>query len=461
MGITLLQLQFPNSRIFAGRRKCNAPALSMPAHQRGTRLFSPVGQPRVIYAGCSVSENDNTPAVLHPTFAVVDNFLTKTVDSDGDGKGELSHGEVVEAIIKAKCPGAVVKRQGLLPLGEGELSYSDLIANLKGVKKASDWGTQFYGVNISSEATSNFEQASKVLNQKVTSENIADKKAQLREKLNDDQQELMQSIEALEEQGIPVYIAAGNNGQAHFNAMSLTNKAKTVGATDVKGNEEDYSAKNSLVSTWAQGTYSTVAVKDKDGKILGFNLTGGNQVQLPVNGTPPPSQCEEKLKLIDTLGIEIDKDDEHFQNSENLLDYISKKYKDEGCKAISNKRCDILSEINNDILGFDSFKLMLKVQKAILEPNKELTNKAFINKYIDKLEDMETLRYVKFDKEGKPFFDFDGSGRNAFGVIAGTSFAAPAAMVRDFLDQQKTGSKDLAEGLTNGFPPEEVFKIIE
>ncbi len=465
MNTSLLQLQFPNSRITTTKHKGKLPEAPKYLLPGGTRRALPKSvQPRVILTGCSANVPDRPPQELHPIFAVVDNFLTDTVDTDGDGIDDKTHGEVIETIIKKQCPGAVVKKQGLLPYGNGGFSYSDLIANIEGVKKASELGTQFYGVNISSEASSSFEQASKLLKEEVTAGNLADKRSQLQEKLTEDQQRLVQALEALTERGIPVYIAAGNNGRDKFNIMSLADKINTVKATNAKGNIEDYSADNSLATKEAQGTYNTVAVKNKDGKILGFNLTGGDEVQIPVNGTPPKSQCEEKFKLIEILDIKIDKDDEHFKSSKNLLDYISKKYQDLGCKN-KNKRCHILSDINQYILGFDSFELMVKVQNAILkeqEPGTDLTNKTFINKYIDRLEDMETLRYVKFGKEGEPFFDFDGSGRNAFGVIAGTSFAAPAAMVRDYLDQQqKAKSNNLAEKLSNGFPPEKVFEVIE
>ncbi len=458
--------------------------------QRGQALYTSRG-PKVFITACSTEDTSDRS----PVFAVVDNF-----DSD-NVIAKSSHGEVIEAIIKSLCPGSNVRREPVPILKNGKVATAEVISKIEGLQRAIKQGQQIDGVNLSVGSSLNYGDksellqkqtvqnasgskhlsATKLLKKEVNPENLVDYKAELRGQLPMLDQKLMKAIEGVTALGVPVYLAAGNDGVNYFSPTSFANGAVVVGATDAKGHKQSYSADNSLVSEWAQGTYNVEAIKDDRGKVLGFNLTGGNDVQIPSEENSFEEQLKKDLEIIDVLDIDIDKNDQFFDESGNLLDYISKKYGDSAeRKNLKNMLHERLSDLNKHILGFDSSDLRIKIQKAILreqELGKELRNRVFIDKYIEKLIGLEFLKYVKFEEKAKQdkntkfdkntdlFFDFDNSGRHASTFIVGTSFAAPTALAEEYNKKHKIleakKNKVKKEALHKGFPPEEVFSVIE
>ncbi len=84
----------------------------------------------------------------------------------------------------------------------------------------------------------------------------------------------LKKIKELAKQGIPIYTAGGNESFDNFNPFGCVKGVYSIGATDVNGDIEAYSAKSSLTGKYKQGT---------------FNVTYSNQgeIKLHVNDSSP------------------------------------------------------------------------------------------------------------------------------------------------------------------------------
>ncbi len=346
-----------------------------------------------------------------PLFVVIDDFTTKKYDIDADGKFDTTHGKSIVSIIKAKCPDAKVIEKPLSPLQEGRLDPDNIADKFKEVLKSKE---KIDGVNMSLTSSYSFKKASELIDEEVTPQNLAEKKPKIREKLSKSNKNMLSAIEIVTEQGIPVYIAGGNKGKDNFGLESLAEGVNTVGAINANGEITKFSANNSLITDWSQGVFSLQPVKDDKGNMTGLTITNANKAEFPIDGQPAINKYDEYLNLI--------KNRELLEKSENLLDYLKEEYKDSGCPTEKRPIYEIVSSLNKKILGFDSFKLTSKVI-GVMNREKEAHQIAinefinsFIAKYIEKLNDLKVLEQVKFDKKGKPFFDFDGSGEKGYSL---------------------------------------------
>lgn len=99
-----------------------------------------------------------------------------------------------------------------------------------------------------------------------------------------------EQLEDITKKGIPVFVSGGNATSIGVNLLGFANGVKTVGALDRNGHKAPYSANNSLITIWEQGDYPVKQVIDAHGNILGYNITGGIKLEIPLNqttGRPP------------------------------------------------------------------------------------------------------------------------------------------------------------------------------
>lgn len=116
-------------------------------------------------------------------------------------------------------------------------------------------------------------------------------------------------LEDLSAEKIPVYISAGNEdpNSTMSNTVNLYNfvkNATVVGALDKNGNKTAYSTDNSLVTRWEKGSFNITQIRDKSGNIMGYNISDGDNVDVPVSqttGRPAKGNPFKKALLINTL----------------------------------------------------------------------------------------------------------------------------------------------------------------
>ncbi len=414
-----------------GSTVADVKALRMPHLGQYSRV-----KPAVVMAMARPSDN---PEKENPVFVVIDEFKVKVKDIDADYKKDITHGDIIVDLIKAKCPEATIIKKEL-----AQMEHYNVADKLKEVKKAIEKGEKIDGVNLSVGTDCSYKNVSAWIGEEVTPENLAKKASDIRKKLPGSMKHQMVAMEAITELGVPIYIAAGNKSNDCFALEALAQGSINVGATDANGKKLKYSADNSLITYWSQGIFNLEAVKNQEGQVTGLTITGADNAEYPVENPPKINKYDEYLNLI--------KDPEKLKKSNNLLEYLKEEYGDAGCPE-DNNAYKTASSLNESILGFDSYKLTRKVI-GIMKKEKEAHQVSdeefkdffnFMEKYKEKLQHLEHLKdvNVELDEEGEPFFDFDSSGRRSYSFIQGTSVAAPNEMATGY--NKKKSEKDLAD----------------
>jgi Subtilase family len=185
-------------------------------------------------------------------FAVVDSFGSPSVDIDGDGEPDLSHGEVVCRFIKAQNPFVEILKFNAMSNYQIIEAFGQISAmgNIDAVNLSKG-----FLIPIVVEAS-------------LQCKGLAEQREILAKRLQAYKSPLVKAIEQLCRKGIPVYIAAGNNGPKSLNINSLAEGSINVSATDKHGNRESYCTDNPFVNRWEQGTYPIRKVPG------GFDITG-------------------------------------------------------------------------------------------------------------------------------------------------------------------------------------------
>jgi hypothetical protein len=78
---------------------------------------------------------------------------------------------------------------------------------------------------------------------------------------------------------LPVYVSAGNRGAESLNLLLLTPGVHGVGASNAMGAAATYSGKNAWVNRWAKASQKFMPVCDPTGQLQGFSLAQGNLFQ--------------------------------------------------------------------------------------------------------------------------------------------------------------------------------------
>ncbi|MEI8388677.1 MAG: S8 family serine peptidase [bacterium] len=267
----------------------------------------------------------------HPNVVVFDIYGDKSIPVDSyDLTPDMTHGEAVGTYIKAQCPSAnIIKRGKLTPNTEQEtieklenaktLLYKgseeekllfgedakkiienpdeimcfDATIALKELAKSVVRGEKIDAVNLSMGESVRINNLAKVTGLPLTKENLSQYKNEIRKWFKNNKlpeikscNDRMESIEKITSGGIPFYVAAGNEGVNSVNLYSFAKGVTTVGALkEDRKTKTGYTVDNSLVSQWEQGDYPIDEVKDKNGKLIGYDINGDKKSEILAKDT--------------------------------------------------------------------------------------------------------------------------------------------------------------------------------
>lgn len=183
---------------------------------------------------------------------------TRTIDINGDTIPDTSHEELVGRLILAQHPDTEIRmhnaRGGVLETNavSNEALLDCINSILRNPEKPD-------AVNISLGSDVPVERLDEARR------HFADFKAGKAED-TDNEMRLLVALEELTQQGVKVYVAAGNRGAGYFNLFSLAEGVITVGSTDAAGTVSDFSG--TRATAHARGQFGVVEVED------GFDITG-------------------------------------------------------------------------------------------------------------------------------------------------------------------------------------------
>lgn len=370
--------------------------------------------------GCNTARV-NPEKLPHKRYVVIDTFESKDMDIDGDGKDDISHGEFIARLIKSLNPKAEAIKldEGKLSDGDKYFTYwDDLVKQIKELRPD--------GVNRSTGGSLGYPGTSKLLDEPITKDNFMSRLGPFRQYLEqqDDQHSkfflfIVNHLEELTKNGIKVFNSGGNKGIKFFNFESVAEGVNIVGSTDARGNLLECSADNARMN-FAQGIYGISQVKDKSGKLLGYDIVGNGNVSItPEEVSSGGSYVDPKIQQFAGKAL---KDclitDEEFEALK--IYYSPSHYPDE---ATRNKVKEI--QERDPLLSLDQIQL-------IFPHNQELAQYREVGVY-------KTLfGKVAFDvdKDGKVIYDPDRSGRqNVIHYARGASFASPTFMVMKDIEE--------------------------
>lgn len=218
---------------------------------------------------------DNTRRI-----AVVDNFKDK-LDIDGDGKGDISHGDLCCIFLKQSNPDAKIDRLDVS--GGGSFGGHDSAKLFDKLSQIANKGNNYYdGVSLSQSA----EQA--YGNGPLTADNLKNYKSQINQEVKNDQEYggIINKLEEIAGNGTPVYTSSGNKSDI-FDYYSAAEGVTSVGAEYIEGTNKDKYSVNSLTDKLSNGeftSYDVITQGGKDtGRVLGLDITGDGKVDVPVS----------------------------------------------------------------------------------------------------------------------------------------------------------------------------------
>lgn len=370
---------------------------------------------------------------IAPTVAVVDSFNQKCIDIDGDGIDDISHGKAVCSVIKAQIPDVKLKTYRVKSDATGAIENASIINHLNSIAKAVKSGEKIDGVNISIGSSLSFNQMSMLLGEKVNQKNIATKKEPILKMIEnfdlpepkkavlnmlmpgylegtkqffDETKEYLAAVKELVSLKVPVNIAAGNDGNKYFDPICFVDGINNVGATNAKGQIADFSCKNELVNTYAQGVFNISKITSEDGKLKGYDITGTGKPEVlarDVSGSLEENLVEmfdgrpaaevlatpKQQKLYEQL--------ESFGDSEDLYKFVQSR---------KNLEKD-LAEMQDKLFVCD-----VKRGQPLLTD--------FTNAFTFKID----------NKTGNILYSPDKSKRKAVNVLEGTSFSSPLDLAK-------------------------------
>jgi hypothetical protein len=208
------------------------------------------------------------PPAIHVAWA--DSYHDKTIDIDGDGIYDLSHGEVCVRYLKAAAPpSTTVDRWDLT-----SFNLLDLVTLWNKLALKVKQGKHFAAIGSSTIVEWEY-----LASSGITADNIhLHRNKMLRiwqlwnKQVSKQIRDYIASLQTIIRQGIPVYLTTGNNGQQTLAIGNLARGVHAVGALNADGKRAAYSGLHSFVNRYEQGTYNAVKVKGgyditEDGKL--------------------------------------------------------------------------------------------------------------------------------------------------------------------------------------------------
>ncbi len=212
----------------------------------------------LLASSCAIPKSWSNINAGKPTLVIVDHFKippgTTTserlenstehlIDLDQDANNDISHGDLVTAIAKAKGAKCLI-------LDGGACRIKDI-------------PPQATVVNISLSVNLSFKEISERIGLHVTPQNIKSIRAEVLDRLEAlpmtelhypesiaDAVKNVRHLEALARRGVVPVVAAGNMGTETLNLLTLGAGTVVVGGLDENGNKHELSGNNSLVSEW-------------------------------------------------------------------------------------------------------------------------------------------------------------------------------------------------------------------
>lgn len=211
----------------------------------------------------TIFENTCKKGGKNPCMPVIDGFKIRSQDVDGNKETrEIYHGEAVVNFVKARALDTDFIKYDVTNGDSGSL-FSDekIIAALQDILQRIKKGERIDAVNLSAQKNNNIKNP-------YTRENLADKRSELKEQLDDITKQEVELIEQIVKEGTPVFVAAGNAGKNMYNQFNLAEGATNVGSTH-KDSED-----NSLVNSHGKFSYDIKIISsDKEKNTTCFDYT--------------------------------------------------------------------------------------------------------------------------------------------------------------------------------------------
>lgn len=368
------------------------------------------------------------------TYVVEDGFEVKEIDVDGDGKNDLSHGEFICRLIKSLNPNATV-----IPFKFGHnltdeqfyRRYDGLVKFLKKMKP--DGINRSIGMPISYVNVNFF--SSIDLNKGNFKDNLEVVKVKTK-KNNDPASNFIKFItsklEEITKSGLKLYNSGGNKGDDYFNAECLAEGVQVVGSTDAQKNLLQCSADTGTMK-FAQGIYDISEVKDDQGNVLGYDITGNGKVDIKAE------EVSSKGKYVNPLIKEL--------VGKPLKDYLMPDREFEILKYYHSSRWPDAEELQkrfniNDQFEFFNEVERIKEEKYLLSIDQIQTLHITSFKELDEYRECGKYKTLKsgvvfdVDKDGNIIYDPDRSGRkDVIKYVRGASFASPTYMVTKDIEE--------------------------
>lgn len=219
---------------------------------------------------------------------IIDDFKNADVDIDGDNIGEISHGKIVEAIIKNINPNIEIIR-----LQMETMTFVELSKHLKNIDGLFAKGFHIDAVVMSLDYSIKIAKLAKETNLNLLRENLNENYeniCQWLEKLKPEVFNNIKEIESLTNKGIKVYIASGNEGLGYVNLFNLAKNSIDVGATK---QPEDFTANfsdNALIDRHEEAILKIKCLQN------GYDLNndGSAEILIPPNLHNETEFCELK-----------------------------------------------------------------------------------------------------------------------------------------------------------------------
>ncbi len=373
-----------------------APVVPAPVSvQAAARGREPLTAAQAVNRLCSKRD----PVVIVDTF--VSGSIPGAIDADGDGRPDIEHGDVINALYTAA--GFRVQRADL----KGERNIPHVAEVFEQIaSEVASGRRRAAAVNLSHtvEVTWAGLNADLALQRPVTPENVRSRRAELAEAVakmmdrNDSPgfRSLSDALGRLTALGVPVFVAAGNHTPDKVNLLGLLPGVVSVGALNRGGGKAAFSADSALVEVWAAGEHVFRRVAggvdvDGDGRpdLPASTLSGGPMIASRFAGRP----LSEKKGVLPT--------DPWLVNIDRLSPT--------GIEYLQGLMSDGLYPVE-DLVAF--FKVSPAKGRSF----------ASRGRYFDK-----TMQYpFEIDASGRAVFDpaRDGSSGQAV-LVPGTSFATP------------------------------------